>query len=55
LTGVGFLDAIGSLVIAGLAIREGKEALQAAKGLSGFCSCAGACQQKEDVACNPKS
>jgi hypothetical protein len=41
LTGVGSLDAIGSLAIAVLSLREGREALQKARGLA--CSCAGAC------------
>jgi divalent metal cation (Fe/Co/Zn/Cd) transporter len=37
LTGVGSLDAIGSLVIAWFAYREGREALQKAKGISCCC------------------
>ena len=37
LTGNGSLDAIGSLIIAALSIREGKETLRQARGLS--CSC----------------
>ena len=41
LTGVGYLDAVGSLLIAILSIREGRETLQKACGLA--CSCAGAC------------
>lgn len=41
LTGIGYLDAAGSLVIAGLSVREGREALQMARGLA--CSCAGSC------------
>lgn len=41
LTGIGVLDSIGSLVIAWLSIREGKEAFQKAKGLS--CCCHGSC------------
>lgn len=43
LTGIGYLDAIGSLIIAILAIREGKEAFQMARGLACSCSCAGRC------------
>ena len=39
LTGIGGIDAIGSLIIALLAFREGREALQKAKGLSCSCSC----------------
>lgn len=41
LTGIGYLDAVGSLFIAILSIREGREALQKARGLA--CSCAGKC------------
>lgn len=39
LTGIGGIDAIGSLFIALLAFREGREALQKARGLSCSCSC----------------
>ncbi|MEI6208961.1 MAG: cation transporter [Desulfuromonadales bacterium] len=39
LTGIGHLDAIGSLVIAALSIREGREAMQKASGLDCSCSC----------------
>jgi len=41
LTGIGYLDAIGSLVIALLSIREGREAFQKARGIA--CSCSGSC------------
>jgi divalent metal cation (Fe/Co/Zn/Cd) transporter len=41
LTGIGYLDAIGSFLIAVLSIREGREAFQKARGLA--CSCAGSC------------
>jgi divalent metal cation (Fe/Co/Zn/Cd) transporter len=41
LTGIGYLDAVGSLIIAVLSIREGREALQKSRGLA--CSCAGSC------------
>jgi predicted Co/Zn/Cd cation transporter (cation efflux family) len=41
LTGIGYLDAIGSLIIAILSVREGREALQKARGLA--CSCSGTC------------
>ena len=41
LTGLGSLDAIGSLAIALLSLREGREALLQAKGFA--CSCAGTC------------
>ncbi len=39
LTGIGYLDAIGSVIIAVLSIREGREALNKAKGLACSCSC----------------
>jgi divalent metal cation (Fe/Co/Zn/Cd) transporter len=39
LSGIGFLDAVGSLGIAVLSFREGKEAFQMARGLA--CSCSG--------------
>lgn len=41
LTGIGVLDSIGTLAIAWLSVKEGKEAFQKAKGLP--CSCHGAC------------
>jgi hypothetical protein len=41
LTGIGFLDSVGSLLIAILSFREGREALQKARGLD--CSCSGNC------------
>lgn len=41
LTGIGSLDAIGALLIAILAWREGKEAFAKAKGLTCACSCCG--------------
>ena len=43
LTGIGYLDAIGSLIIAILSIREGREASQKANGLACSCSCSGTC------------
>jgi len=43
MTGIGYLDAIGSLIIAILSIREGREALLKASGLACSCSCSGAC------------
>jgi hypothetical protein len=43
LTGVGYLDAIGSVIIAVLSIREGREAFLKARGLACSCSCSGAC------------
>ena len=39
LTGIGQLDAVGSLAIAWLSLREGKEAYAKAKGLACSCSC----------------
>ena len=39
LTGIGYLDATGSVIIAFLAFREGREALQKARGLVCSCSC----------------
>jgi divalent metal cation (Fe/Co/Zn/Cd) transporter len=38
LTGIGVLDSIGTIVIAWLSIREGKEAFQKAKGLTCCCN-----------------
>jgi divalent metal cation (Fe/Co/Zn/Cd) transporter len=46
LTGIGYLDAIGSLFIAILSIREGREAFQKARGLG--CSCSGSCAKNHD-------
>ena len=39
LTGIGYLDATGSVIIAFLSFREGREALQKARGLVCSCSC----------------
>lgn len=41
LTGIGWLDAVGALLIAVLSFLEGKEALQKARGLA--CCCSGKC------------
>lgn len=41
LTGIGYLDSLGSIFIAILSIREGREAFGKAKGLA--CSCSGSC------------
>jgi divalent metal cation (Fe/Co/Zn/Cd) transporter len=41
LTGIGWLDAAGSLLIALLSAREGREAFRKARGLA--CSCSGNC------------
>lgn len=43
LTGIGYLDAIGSLAIAGLSVREGREAFRTAAGLACSCSCSKSC------------
>lgn len=43
LTGIGGLDAIGAILIAGLSFKEGRESFQKARGLS--CSCQGNCQE----------
>ena len=42
LTGIGWLDSIGAILIAGISFKEGRESFQKAKGLS--CSCQGSCQ-----------
>lgn len=39
LTGLGYLDAIGALLIAWFAWKEGREAFDKAKGLNDTCSC----------------
>lgn len=41
LTGIGYLYAIGSMIIAVQSIREGREAFHKAKGLTCSCSCSG--------------
>jgi hypothetical protein len=41
LTGIASLDAVGALLIAWFSFREGREALQKARGLA--CSCGGSC------------
>ncbi len=47
LTHIGGIDSIGTLVIAGLCFREGKEAIEKAKAKSFACTCGGACQTEE--------
>jgi divalent metal cation (Fe/Co/Zn/Cd) transporter len=42
LTGIGGLDSLGAIFIAGLSFKEGRESFQKAKGLS--CSCESDCQ-----------
>ncbi|MDD2733705.1 MAG: cation transporter [Desulfuromonadaceae bacterium] len=39
LTGIGYLDAIGALLIAGFSWKEGREAFDKAKGMNCSCSC----------------
>lgn len=43
-TGIGGFDSVGTLVIAGLCWREGKEAFEKAKAGSFACACGGACK-----------
>jgi len=43
LTGIGGLDSVGAILIAGLSFREGREAFQKARG-NLTCSCQGACE-----------
>jgi divalent metal cation (Fe/Co/Zn/Cd) transporter len=43
LTGIGGLDSIGAIFIAGLSFKEGRESFQKVRGLS--CSCQGNCQE----------
>ncbi len=47
LTHIGGIDSIGTLVIAGLCFREGKEAFEKAKAKSFACTCGGTCQTEE--------
>jgi divalent metal cation (Fe/Co/Zn/Cd) transporter len=44
LTHIGGIDSLGTLVIAGLCFREGKEAFEKAKAKSYTCTCGGACR-----------
>ena len=44
LTGIGGIDSIGTLVIAGLCYREGKEAFEKARTGSFGCTCGGTCR-----------
>ena len=43
LTGIGGIDSIGAIFIAGLSLKEGRESFQKAKGLT--CSCQDNCQK----------
>lgn len=47
LTGLGGLDALGTMVIAALSYREGKEAFAKARAGSFACACGGACDTKK--------
>lgn len=44
-TGIGGFDAVGTLVIAGLCFREGREAFEKAKAGSFACACEGKCEK----------
>jgi len=44
-TGIGGFDSIGTLVIAGLCRREGKEAFEKAKAGNFACACGGTCEK----------
>lgn len=44
LTHIGGIDSLGTLVIAGLCFREGKEAFEKAKAKSFACTCGGVCE-----------
>jgi len=46
LTGIGGFDSIGTLVIAALCYRDGKEAFEKARAGSLACICGGACKEK---------
>lgn len=48
-TGIGGFDSVGTLVIAWLCWREGKEALEKAKAGSFACTCGGACQSDPET------
>ncbi len=45
LTGIGGIDSVGALLIGGLCYREGKEALEKARGGSFACACGGNCKE----------
>ena len=48
LTHIGGIDSVGTFVIAGLCLREGKEALEKAKAKSFACTCGGSCEADEN-------
>jgi len=47
-TGIGGFDSFGTLVIAGLCYREGKEAFEKARASSFACACGGACNSGQN-------
>ena len=49
LTGLGGLDALGTMVIAGMSYREGREAFQKARAGTFACACAGACGKDDQI------
>lgn len=44
LTGIGGIDGVGALIIAGLSFREGREAFEKARAENFSCGCGGSCQ-----------
>lgn len=52
LTGIGYLDSIGALLIAWFSWKEGRESFQKAKGIS--CSCSCSCSSGTAVECDGK-
>ncbi|MDH4164537.1 MAG: cation transporter [Nitrospirota bacterium] len=47
ITGIGGIDAVGTMVIAWLCFREGKEAFEKAASDSFACACGGACKEEK--------
>ena len=52
LTGIGYLDSVGALLIAWMSWKEGRESFDKAKG--GVCSCTCSCSSKTIVECSDK-
>ncbi len=48
LTGIGWLDSVGALVIGWLCFREGREAFEKARARSFACTCGGSCQGEKN-------
>ena len=48
-TGIGGFDSVGSLIIAGLCWREGKESFEKAKSGSFACTCGGTCKSAPET------